>query len=235
MLPPRGGVNVKGMSTAEDLLLIATDPQTGKPQLDSMKADPVIGGAHLLDLVAAERLALEGQGRKARVVVKDQAPVADPVLEEAFARVRSRGRQTPQSSVTRLGKQGRKKVYGALVLKGLMRTRSEKALGLFPLTRHDVVDGARRDDLVNRIRASLLHDQPADAETGPLIGLLSAADLTKLFVDKPDRKRAKARAKVIAEGDWASEGVRKAIQAAQSAVAAGIIASTAATTASGSS
>src|SRR3954447_1687294 len=104
----RGRVTVNGMSTAEDLLLIATDPLTGKPQLDSMKADPVLGGAHLLDLVAAGRLALEGQGRKARVVVSDHSLLADPVLEQAFARVRNRGRQTPQGTVTKLGKHGRK-------------------------------------------------------------------------------------------------------------------------------
>lgn len=201
---------------------MVTDPASGKPQVDSMKSDPVLGGAHLLDLVAAGRLALDGQGRKARVIVSDPAPVEDPILEDAFGRVRNRGRQTPQNTVTRLGKQGRKKVYAALVSSGSMRRRTAKALGIFPVTRHDVVDTGRRDDLINRVRASLLHDQPADAETGPLIGLLAAADLTKLLVDKPDRKRAKARGKVIAEGDWASEGVRKAIQAAQSALAIGI-------------
>ena len=211
------------MSTAENLLLIVTDPLTGKPQIDSMKADPVLGGAHLLDLVAAGYLALDGVSRKARVVVVSHAPVGDPVLEQAFARVRNRGRQTPQNTVTRLGKQARKKVYASLVAKGRMRVRPAKVLGIFPVSRHEVVDTARRHDLVNRVRACLLHDQPADAETGPLIGLLAAADLTKLLVDKPDRKRAKARAKVIAEGDWASEGVRKAIQAAQSAVTAGIM------------
>ena len=214
------------MTTAEDLLLIVTDAETGKPQLDSMKADPVIGGAHLLDLVAAGHLALTGEGRKARVVVTSLATAGDPVLEQAFARVRNRGRQTPQNTVTKLGKHGRKNAYAALVEKGQMRARPAKALGIFPLTRHDVVDAARRHDLVSRVRASLLHDQPADAETGPLIGLLSAADLTKLLVDKPDRKQAKARAKVVAEGDWASEGVRKAIQAAQTAVTAGIVAAT---------
>ncbi len=214
------------MTTAEDLLLIVTDPVSGKPQLDSMKADPVIGGAHLLDLVAAGYLSLDGEGRKARVVVTSHAPVGDPVLEQAFARVRNRGRQTPQNTVTKLGKQGRKHAYAALVEKGQMRVQPAKALGIFTLTRHEVVDTARSHDLINRVRASLLHDQPADAETGPLIGLLSAADLTKLLVDKPDRKQAKARAKVIAEGDWASEGVRKAIQAAQSAVTAGIVAAT---------
>ena len=222
------------MITAEDLLLIVTDPESGKPQLDSTKADPVIGGAHLLDLVAAGHLALDGEGRKARVVVSSHAPVGDPVLEAAFARVRNRGRQSPQSAVTKLGKQGRKRVYAALVAKGQMRARPAKALGIFPLSRYDVVDTARRHDLVNRVRASLLHDQPADAETGPLIGLLYAADLTKLMVDKPERRQAKARAKAICEGDWASEGVRKAIQAAQAAVTAGIVAATAAG-ASGSS
>ncbi|KQV74980.1 hypothetical protein ASC61_08205 [Aeromicrobium sp. Root344] len=211
------------MTTAEDLLLIVTDPGSGKAQLDSMKADPVIGGAHLLDLVTAGRLSLDGQGRRARVVVSSHTPVGDPVLDQAFARIRNRGRQTPQNAVTRLGKQGRKHVYAALVAKRQMQQRPAKALGIFPLSRYDVVDTARRNDLVNRVRASLLHDQPADAETGPLIGLLAAADLTKLLVDKSERKLAKQRAKVIAEGDWASEGVRKAIQAAQSAVTAGIM------------
>jgi len=211
------------MTTAEDLLLIVTDPQTGKAQLDSMKADPVVGGAHLLDLVAAGRLSLDGPGRRARVVVASHTPVGDPVLDQAFARVRNRGRQTPQNAVTRLGKQGRKHVYAALVAKRQMQQRPVKALGMFPLSRYDVIDSARRNDLVNRVRASLLHDQPADAETGPLIGLLAAADLTKLLVDKSERRLAKQRAKVIAEGDWASEGVRKAIQAAQSAVTAGIM------------
>ena len=214
------------MTTAEDLLLIVTDPLTGKPQLDSMKADPVLGGAHHLDLVAAGYLALDGVGRKARVIVVSHAPVGDPLLEQAFARIRNRGRQTPQNTVTKLGKQARKHVYASLVTKGQMRVRPDKAFGIFALSRHEVVDSARRHDLINRVLASLLHDQPADAETGPLIGLLAAADLTKLLVDKPERKRAKARAKVIAEGDWASEGVRKAIQAAQSAVTAGILAAT---------
>jgi hypothetical protein len=214
------------MTTAEDLLLIVTDSVTGKPQLDSMKADPVLGGAHLLDLVAAGYLALDGVGRKTRVVVVSHAPVGDPLLGQAFARVRNRGRQTPQNTVTKLGKQARKHVYASLVTKRQMRVRPDKAFGIFALSRHEVVDSARRHDLINRVRASLLHDQPADAETGPLIGLLAAADLTKLLVDRPERKRAKARAKVIAEGDWASEGVRKAIQAAQSAVSAGILAAT---------
>jgi hypothetical protein len=208
------------MSTAEDFLLLATDPSSGRARIGS--SDAVMGGAFLFDLVAAGSLDLDGERRKARVVVKEHAPVDDPVLEQAFARVRHRGRQAPRSIVTRLGKHAMKNVYAALAAKGIVRSRDEKALGIFPLTRHEVLETARRDDLQGRIRASLLHDIPADAETGPLIGLLSAAGLVKLVVDKPDRKRATARAKVIAQGDWASEGVRQAIQAAQAAMTAAI-------------
>ena len=220
------------MSTADDFLLIATDPETGKAMFGAPKSDPVLGGAFLFDLVAAGRLALEGQGRKARVVVADPAPVDNPVVERAFARVRNKGRLTPQNSVSKLGSQSKKVLYDALVASGTLRRRPAKALGIFPLTRYDIVDTTRRDDLRTRIHASLVHAQPADSETGPLIGLLSAADLTKIVVDKPDRKKAKARAKVLAEGDWASEGVRKAIKAAQAAMSGAIAAGTAATVAS---
>lgn len=222
------------MTTGEDFLLIATDPVSAKPLIGSPQADPVFGGAFLLDLVAAGRVTLEGEGRKARVVIVDHTPVADPLTEQAFARIRNRGRQKPQTAVTRLGKNSRKVLYESLVNKGVMQRRPAKALGVFPLTRHEIIDTARRDDLLTRLRSSLLHDQPIDAETGPLIGLLSAADMVKIVVDKPDRKAAKERAKVLADGDWASEGVKKAIQAAQAAITASIVAASTAA-ASGSS
>ncbi|MBC7632840.1 GPP34 family phosphoprotein [Aeromicrobium sp.] len=211
------------MSTAEDFLLLVTDPDSGRARVGSMKSDAVFGGAILFDLVAAGRLALDAAGRKPRVVVVDYARVDDPVVQAAFERVRNRGRQTPQSTVTQLGKKARQHLYAALTAKGSVRPRHEKALGLFPLTRHDILDTGRRDNLLARVRAVLLLDQPADAETGPLVGLLAAADLTTLFVDKADRKKAKARAKIVAEGDWASEGVRDAIQAAQGAMTAAIV------------
>ena len=217
------------MTTAEDFVLVMTDPVTGKHLVGSTVSDAVMGGAFLIDLVEAGRLALDGEGREARVVAADHAHTGDALLDGAFDRVRQRGRQRPQSIVTRLGRKGRDRTYRALASRGAVQPRHEKAFGLFPLTRHDVLDTARRDDLLTRIRAVLLHDQPADAETGPIIGLLSAASLTKAVVDKPDRRRAKARAKVVSEGDWASEGVRKAIQAAQSAVTAGVVAATVAT------
>ncbi|MGZ8771440.1 MAG: GPP34 family phosphoprotein, partial [Aeromicrobium sp.] len=55
------------MTISEDLLLLATDPETGKCRLNSMISDVVLGGAILVDLLQADRVEVKGQKSKARV------------------------------------------------------------------------------------------------------------------------------------------------------------------------
>ncbi len=215
------------MTVAENLLLLAIDPESGKIRIGSTQSDPVLGGAALIELVNRGRLALEGEGRKARVVVADPAPVDDPPLEAALARIRQRGRQAPKSAVTRLGKKYRGAALEQMQREGDVRRLEQRVLG-FPVERYEIVDGARRGDLLGRVDAVLLRDQPADEETGPLVGLLLAADLLGLVVTRADRRQARARAKVVAEGAWASDGVRSAIASAQAAMTAAIGAAAAA-------
>ncbi len=219
---------------ARDLLLVALDPESGKVRLPSMAAEPALGGAALIDLVLLGRLELVGTGRKARVAVADRTPVDDPDLQAAFERVWQKGHQAPKAIVTRLGKKQRKAVLASLEADGLVRDEQRRVLGI-RLERYELVDVARRDQLVGAMRQVLLHDQPADQVTGPLVGLLLAADQLGLVVEKRERKAAKTRAKVVADGDWASEGVRKAIQDAQAAMTAAMTASIAASTTASSS
>lgn len=211
------------MTTAEDFLLLLTDPVSCRNLIPTTSVVPVMGGAFLLDLVADGHLALDGAGRKARVSVADHSPVSDPLLQSAFDRVRHRGRQTPQNAVMRLGRKGIAQTYEALTVHGAVRPRHDRAFGIIPLTRHEIVDPARRDELLNRVRACLLLDQRADAATGPVIALLSAGDLVRVVVDRSQRKRAKERAAAIAEDDWATDGVRRAVRTAQSALMAAIV------------
>jgi hypothetical protein len=220
-------------TVAENLLLVALDPESGKVRLPAMASEATLGGAALIDLVLLGRLELVGTGRKARVAVADRTPVDDLGLQAAFERVSQRGHQAPKSIVTRLGKKQRKAVLATMERAGLVRDLGRRVLGI-PLERYELVDVARRDDLLARLRQVLLQDQPADQVPGPLVGLLLAADLLRLVVEKRDRKAAKARAKVVAEGDWASEGVRRAIQDAQTAMTAAMTASIAASAATSS-
>lgn len=200
------------MTVARDLLLVALDPESGKVRLPSMAAEPALGGAALIDLVLLGRLELVGTGRKARVAVADRTPVDDPDLQAAFERVWQKGHQAPKSIVTRLGKKQRKAVLASLEADGLVRDEQRRVLGI-RLERYELVDVARRDQLVGAMRQVLL-----------------AADQLGLVVEKREKKGAKARAKVVADGDWASEGVRKAIQDAQAAMTAAMTASIAAST-----
>lgn len=203
------------MTVAKDLLLVATDPRTGRVRLATTATEPALGGAALIDLVLLGRLRLVGAGRKSRVEVVDRTPVADPPLQAAFARVWQQGRLTPKSTISRLGRRQRKVLLADLETAGALR-RQRRLL----LERYDVGDPVHRDDLVARLRAVLLQQQPADETTGPLVGLLLAIGHLGIVVDRRDVKAAKARAKVVAEGDWASDGVRQVIQDAQNAMTA---------------
>ncbi len=203
------------MTVAKDLLLVATDPRAGRVRLATTATEPALGGAALIDLVLLGRLRLVGSGRKARVEVVDRTPVADPPLQAAFARVWQQGRLTPKSTISRLGRRQRKVLLADLEAAGALRRRRRLLL-----ERYDVGDPVHRDDLVARLRAVLLQEQPADETTGPLVGLLLAVGHLGVVVDRRDVKAAKARAKVVAEGDWASDGVRQVLQDAQNAMTA---------------
>ena len=210
------------MTVAEDFVLLLTEPMSGKFRLSSMINDASLGGATLIDLIKAGRIELQGTKRKARVTLVDRNPTGNTVIDGAITALQAKGPLRAQTAVRVLGKKTREPLYEALAARGLVRREPHRLLGLFGNDRWPVIDSTRREDLIRRIQASLLHDQPADAETGPLIGLLAASDRLRIVVDRPEHKRVKARAKVIAEDDWASEEVRKAIQTANAVMIAAI-------------
>jgi len=211
------------MTIGEDFLLLVTDPPSGKCRLNSMISHVTLGGANLIDLIKADRVEFKGRKNKARVILKDKTPLDNPVLDRAILRLQSKGPMRPQAAVRQLGKESKWPLYEALEAQGEVRREVGKKIGLFPVTRWPVVDTVGRDELVQRIQSSLVYGLDANERTGALIGLLAASDKLRLFVDKPELKAAKAQAKVIAKGDWASEEVRKAIQAANAVVMVAVL------------
>jgi hypothetical protein len=216
------------VSITGDLIVITTDPESGKSRLGTTQADAVVGGAILLDLIALGRIDLAGEGRKARAVVIDASPVPDWIAEAAFARVRDRRPMKPRDLVTKLGKGAKVAQYDALVASGVLQAREVKVAGLFPRRRHSLLRPTERAALLASVRSALLEGAEPDERTGPIVGLLSAADLLGVVVGKRDLRQAKTRAAAFGEGDWASQGVRDAIRAAQTAVAAATVAATSA-------
>lgn len=215
---PRGSGYRGGMTIGEDFLLLVTHPESGKCRLSSMVADIALGGANLIDLIRAERVELTGKKSKTRVILSDKTPLDNPVLDRAILTLQAKGPMRPQAAVRQLGKKAKLPLYEALEANGEVRRKQEKVLGVFTVTRWPVFDTVSRDNLIRLIQSSLLFELDATERTGPLIGLLAASNSLRLVIDRPELKSAKAQAKVIAKGDWASEEVRKAIQATNAVV-----------------
>lgn len=186
------------MTIAEGFLLLVTDPASGICKLSSMTTDANLGGAHLVDLIRADRVELKGEKTKAKIVLTDKTPLDNPALDRAILTLQSQGPLRPRAAVKQLGKKSKEPLYQALEARGAVQRRTDKKLGLFTVTRWPVIDTVRRDKLVQLIQASLLHGMDADDETGALIGLLAASDKLHVVVDKPELKAAKSRAKVLA-------------------------------------
>ena len=104
-----------------------------------------------------------------------------------------------------------------------------------PCTRWPADDSQHEDQLRKDIAEVLVAGNEPTARVAAIIAVLTAADMLKTVVDKPDLKLAKERGKQISDGNWATDSVRKAIQEMQAAMSVAVMVSTTAVVVSGSS
>ena len=218
------------MSTliAEDVLLMLLDDSGAFVSSDNRK--PALAGAVLAELAlsgAAEIETEKGLWKRSRVVVEDPSTVADPVLIEALQHIEAKKRSA-QDLVNRLGKELPDRLCSRLVEQGLLRREESKVLGVFPRTRWPAAGSPYEEALRARVRRALVEGEDPDERTATVIAVLVAADVLHKVVNRGSmsKRELKKRAEEIAEGGWATEAVRKAIQAAQAAVMAGVTAAT---------
>ena len=215
------------MLIAEDLLLLLTDDRTGKLVVSSNQVDVALGGAVLLELALAHRVDVAGESeavRKGRLVVTDASPTSDALLDEALATLGTKQGKKPKDVATALGKGLRDRLHARLADRGLLREASGMILGIFPTRNWPANDTAHE----NAVRALLVHalrvGATDDLRVAALISLLHALKTVEKAVDpltvRVTEKELKANAKHIAEGNWASEAVRTAIDEMMAAVVA---------------
>ena len=218
------------MNLAEEFVLLAY-ADDGTPLIDAMHLDNGLGGALLLELAMAGRVDVADK----KVVLLDQTPVGDPLLDSAIARLFADVKdRKPGHWVTQFAKDTRPLVLEKLVAAGVLTVEKDKVLWVFPRTRYPAAHGVQPVEetaAIDRMRAALLGSGPVDPRTAALCALVGATDLdAKVFADL-DRKTVKTRLKEIGEGAWAAAAVKKTIDEIQAAVLVAIVASTTAATA----
>lgn len=231
---------VVSMLIAEDLLLLLTDDDTGKLQVDGTALDHGLAGAVLLELALARAVAVaeaDDDVKRGRLV-RGSGASGDAVLDEALTRLQRKVGKRPQDAVQSLTKGLRRTLYDRLAQRGIVRAEEDKVLGLFPRTRWPAVDSAQERHTQGQIYDALVHGVGADDRTSALIALLSAVDAVTKVVAPQDaaisKQELKSRAKTIASASWASQAVRKSIEAVHASVAAAVVAAGAASTVSSS-
>lgn len=214
---------------AEDVLLLLLD-DTGAFVSGSNK-QPALAGAVLAELALLGAVEIETGGglwKKTRVAVQGEA--SDPLLAEAIAAIGEKPR-SPQDLVNRLGRDLPDRLCERLVARGLLRREQHKLMGLFPRTRWQAADARHEQALRAAVQRILVEGQKPDERVATVIAVLSAADVLTKVIDRGplSNKELKRRAEDIAAGGWATEAVRKALQAAnQAAMVAAVAATTAA-------
>jgi hypothetical protein len=201
---------------AEDLVLLMTDPDSGRIVVDTTALDRAVAGALLLDLALRERLDAEGTGRRVRLFVSNAGRSGEPVLDVALDLLGD-SRLPAVRAVERLTKRTRDAVFDRLEQRNLVRRFHARILGVFPSIRWQVLDAAAQHHLRARVAGVLLDGQPPDIRVACLISLLHAVRAAHRVVDGPARL-IRARAAEIAGGERIGSAVRSAVDGVRNVV-----------------
>jgi len=224
------------MLLAEELLLLVTDDVSGRLSVPADQVDAGLGGANLVELTFMNKVDITGegdQGKRGRIVVRDPSPVGDEVLDAALQILTARQGGKPSAVIRPLGKNLRRTLYQRLAAAGVLRAGRGRALGLFPTRTWPAEDTRHEEQVRQQLTQALVQQAEPDARTAALIALLYALRCEHKVVDpRPyqlSRRQLRERAGQIAQGNWASEAVRKAVDEMITAV---MVATTAAAAAS---
>lgn len=209
-----------------EFLLLAHEPASGKKLVDTQHLKAGLAGAALLELNLQEALAIDGEGKHARL--RATGADVDPELIEVVARADG---QSPRKAVARIGgvetfkdRAGdlRDATWNRLESARLVRSEEEKVLGMFATTRHVQTSTARSSSL-ETLRGALLGTEPPGIRTAGLVAVVSATGLLPKLLPEIDRKQLAARVTVITESGWGGDAVSKAITDLQAALVAAVV------------
>ena len=214
------------MLLAEDLLLLVTDDASGRLLAAGAQVDAGLGGANLIELTLLGKVDVSGeqdQGRRGRIVVRDPSPPGDEVLDAALETLAARQGSKPTAVIGPLGKNLRPVLYERLTASGVLRAGRGRTLGIFPKRTWPAQDSSHEAAVRDLVTQALIQQTAPDERTAALIALLHALKCEHQVVDprpyQMSKRQLQARAAEIAQGNWASEAVRKAIDEAMAAVA----------------
>lgn len=221
------------MLLCDELLLLATDDDSGKSMASGTTLAAALGAALLVELALAERISIApadaGWRDKGKITVINTAPTDDPDLDTLLAKLAEKDGQKVKNLISPMtwkpistGLRDRR--LDRLVRQGVL---AEERSAVFGLRSHPTKDAGPEREIRARLWSALVDGLTPTERTVALVALLEATGILTKVVVTDDKKTVKARAKAMSEGDWAAKAVKDAI-AEMTAVLAGAAAAGAA-------
>lgn len=210
------------MLIAEDLLLLLFDDKAGTPVNGVSNLEHSLAGAVLIELAMLGRVDVTADaddGKPGRLVIRDSSPTGEATLDDSLATLSTMEGKKPKDVIGPLSKgELSQRLLEGLAQRGILRRERGKVLGLFPTTRWPAED-SRHEELTRAALNRVLVDgqQPSERTTA-LVALLAGLGVTKQVVGGRDPRLVERRATEIAEGNWAGDALRKAVEEITAAV-----------------
>jgi hypothetical protein len=205
----------------EELLLLALHDEKGTIHFGAT-FDRAAGGAILAELLLAGRLGVEGEKGKARIVVKDSAPLGEPLLDECLEKIAGdEKRRKPAEWVRKFAliKKLKKRIAARLVADGVLREAEDRVLLVFNRTVFPELDSRPEQEIARRIRSVVIGSRTqVEPRTVVLIALAKHTGLLHHAVEKSTLKEHKATINQLIKGDVASQATKEAVEAMQAAL-----------------
>jgi Golgi phosphoprotein 3 (GPP34) len=205
---------VTAMETlGEDLLLLAVRPN-GTLGL-AAKLRFALSGSELVRLAAARRVDIV----RGRIAILDATPTGDALLDAALLSMETGKRQPAAKAWVARTRPGLVQQYlDRLAAAGVIRAERRKMLGLFPVTRWQVVDTARLAQVRARLDAVASSSAALDSAQAAFAGLADAIGLSLLIYPGFSGAAARRNLKTAAKRDRPA-GQEAAARAGDSATA----------------
>ncbi|MFH9725682.1 GPP34 family phosphoprotein [Streptomyces sp. NPDC017254] len=208
------------VTLAEEIMLLSLDDESGAAK-ERQSAAWAVSGGMLLDLVLAGRVSVDD----GRIRVTDATPTEIPLLDERLRQLDTwcakKGRAPKVTDwLTKDHTKAVKATVESLCERGLVREEQHRVLGLFPVTRYPEADGSAERELRTRLHTVLRDGPTHHARTTGLLALIHGAKLHRLAFPDVPRDELVPRLEELTAGQWAAEGVRRAIRDMQAAMLA---------------
>jgi hypothetical protein len=220
------------MLISEEFLLLVTSPE-GKWLAASNTVPLALAGGLLAELALQGKVTVD---HRDRIVVIDRSPPGDLVLAGALSTFAEKEGKKPKDILGTVAKGLGDRLYDRLARAGVVEVHKVR---LLPVRHFPLRDPAVRQQTWDDVAAVLRGDRSPESRTGTLLGLTVASGaLTRVFPPAGfglSRRDLENRARELAESDWATDAVGRAVRDAQAATMAAVIAAAAATVAAGGS